>query len=314
MAKDDTSTGAAEHAMPQLGIWRFGAAVVDERIASLGVAGVPVGLDRSSYDVLLCLLRHAGEVMSKEELLDAGWPGRVVSENSLAKAISRLRVALGADGNALKVVHGYGYRLTAAVQYEAVALAMAQVHPDEAGRLHPGDPLPHRPGWRLGKRLGEGSGGIIYLAENAAGDVRAVKLATGEPGLRSLKREVALERYMAASAAHVPGLARLLGWNLSHPPFFVEMPYFPDGNLREWVDARGGLAAVEPGARLEMCASLCDTLAALHAIGVIHKDLKPENMYPSRRTNRTGDGISPCPTWAPARPRSRRGWPSSTWG
>lgn len=98
-------------------LWRFGDAELDESQARLTVDGAPVALDRSSYDLLVCLLRHAGDVVEKDELLRAGWPGRVVSENSLAKAIGRLRLALGdPDGARLRVVHGYGYRLVADVQ------------------------------------------------------------------------------------------------------------------------------------------------------------------------------------------------------
>ena len=100
------STPAGGDAAP--GVWRFGAAVLDEQRAELRVAGTVADLDRSSYDVLLALLRHAGEVVTKDELLEAGWPARVVSENSLAKAVSRLRQALGADAGALRSVHGYG--------------------------------------------------------------------------------------------------------------------------------------------------------------------------------------------------------------
>ncbi|GAA4856251.1 hypothetical protein GCM10023332_04890 [Luteimonas vadosa] len=253
---------------------------MDEREALLTVAGQGVDLDRSSYDVLLCLLRHAGEVVGKDELLEAGWPARVVSENSLAKAVSRIRHALGADGGSLKVVHGYGYRLAVGVHFETVPLAKVHAHPHEADRLRPGDPLPQRPGWSLRRRLGEGSAGLIYLAQDSSGQACAVKLATGEAGLRSLKREIALERYMAAAAADIPGLARLTGWNLAHPPFFAEMPFFEQGNLRNWIDARGGWAGIDLDARLQMCAGLCDTLAALHGLGIIHKDLKPENLYP----------------------------------
>jgi TolB-like protein/DNA-binding winged helix-turn-helix (wHTH) protein/cytochrome c-type biogenesis protein CcmH/NrfG len=95
-------------------IWRFGSVELDERDKRLSVDGAAVPLDRSGYDLLLCLVHHAGEVVPKEELLRVGWPGRVVTENSLAKAIGRLRQALGdPDGECLRVVHGYGYRLVA---------------------------------------------------------------------------------------------------------------------------------------------------------------------------------------------------------
>jgi len=100
-------------------IWRFGSAELDEHDMRLTVGGGAVPLDRSGYDLLLCLLRHAGEVVPKEELLRVGWPGRVVTENSLAKAVGRLRQALGPDGASLRVVHGYGYRLVADVRPES---------------------------------------------------------------------------------------------------------------------------------------------------------------------------------------------------
>ena len=154
--------------------------------------------------MLLALLRHAGEIVTKDELLEAGWPGRVVSENSLAKAISRLRQALGEDGDAIRVVHGYGYRLAAAVSFQAVSVEKVTAHPHEAERLHEGDRLPHRPGWRLGRRLGEGSAGVIFLAQSDSGETRAVKLATSEAGLRSLKREIALARYIRAVKPELP--------------------------------------------------------------------------------------------------------------
>lgn len=262
------------------GIWRYGEVVLDERIAAVRVAAVEVELDRSSYDVLLALLRHAGEVVTKDELLESGWPGRVVSENSLVKAIGRLRQALGEDGAAIRVVHGYGYRLAAAVRFEAVAVEKVHAHPHDAERLRDGDRLPHRPGWRLVQRLGEGSAGVICLARSDSGETRAIKLATSESGLRSLKREIALARYIQAVRAELPAVAPVLGWNLAQPPFFLEMPYYPHGHLRDWAQAQGGLAALSFQQRLSLCVQLCEAVAALHEIGILHKDLKPENLYP----------------------------------
>lgn len=259
-------------------LWRFGQATLDEQVAGLRVAGLDVPLDRSSYDVLLALLRHAGEIVTKDELLDAGWPGRVVSENSLAKAISRLRQALGADGAAIRAVHGYGYRLIAEVRVTPVA--GSGVAPNEAGRLREGDSLPHRPGWTLGPRLGQGGAGVTFQAHAKGHPIRVVKFATGEHGLRSLKREIALARYIRAVRRELADVAPVLDWNLNHPPYFLELPFFADGHLGEWAAARGGLQSLDPPVRLELCARLCDAVAALHEIGVIHSDLKPQNLYP----------------------------------
>jgi len=273
----------------QAGVWRFGAVALDEQRAELRVAGVRAELDRSSYDVLLALLRHAGEVVTKDELLEAGWPGRVVSENSLAKAVSRLRLALRDDAAALRSVHGYGYRLAAAVSWQASdgSGSATQAH-DAVAHLHAGDALPHRPGWRLERRLGQGSAGVIFLARAVDGAQRAVKFATSETGLRSLKREIALTRYVDATRPEVAAaaVAPVLGWNLSQPPFFLERPFFADGDLAEWAAARGGLDALPFARRLDLCIGLCEAVAGLHEAGVIHKDLKPENLYPVR----DGDG------------------------
>lgn len=262
------------------GAWRFGAVELDEQLAALRVGGAAVDLDRSSYDVLLALLRHAGEVVTKDELLEAGWPGRIVSENSLAKAVGRLRQALGADGKAIRAVHGYGYRLATAVDYRPAPAGAVAAHPHQAGHLHEDDPLPHRPGWRLARRLGEGSAGVIFLARDGQGGSRAVKLATSEAGLRSLKREIALARYIRAVGSDLPDVAPVLGWNLHQAPFFLELPFFERGHLGDWAADGERLRGLPLPARLQLCARLCDAVAALHELGIIHHDLKPQNLYP----------------------------------
>ncbi|HEU4814308.1 MAG TPA: winged helix-turn-helix domain-containing protein [Xanthomonadaceae bacterium] len=274
------------------GIWRFGAVELDERLAALRVAGEAVPLDRSGYDILLALLRHSGEVVTKDELLDAGWPGRVVSENSLAKAVSRLRQALGDDAAALRVVHGYGYRLTAAVRCEAPEDTLADATPPGPAGLQPGDPLPQRPGWRLERTIGQGATGVIWLAVGPDGEQRAVKFANGEDGLRGLKREIALSRYLRSVRADFTAVAPVLGWNLALAPYFVEFPWYRDGSLRDWAESRGGLANVPRAERLHLAILLCEAVAALHEVGIIHRDLKPENIFlvpgPARDTESGG--------------------------
>jgi len=92
-------------------VTRFGQVEFCAARNRLAVAGRIVPIDRSSAAILTLLLHEAGQEVDKDHLLAAGWPGRVVHENSLAKAIGRLRQALGQDGAALETVHGYGYRL-----------------------------------------------------------------------------------------------------------------------------------------------------------------------------------------------------------
>lgn len=93
------------------GAVRFGGIIFDAVHGRIWRAGRSVELDRPTTAILKTLVDEADSDIDKDRLLEVGWPNRVVHENSLAKAISRLRQTLGHDGAALKTVHGYGYRL-----------------------------------------------------------------------------------------------------------------------------------------------------------------------------------------------------------
>ena len=78
----------------------------------------PVELSARGFDVLLYLLQHPGEDVSKERLLDAAWPNLVVEENNLNQAITALRRALGDrrdEPRYIMTVAGRGYRFVASV-------------------------------------------------------------------------------------------------------------------------------------------------------------------------------------------------------
>src|SRR5688572_22933270 len=123
------------------GLWRFAGVELNDADSRLRVDGQDQLLDRSSHEILRYLLDRAGEVVTKDELLEAGWPGRMVSENSLAKAVSRLRLALGEHGSAIRAVHGYGYRLVAAVDFQALSDGAIANGLREVAHLREGDPL-----------------------------------------------------------------------------------------------------------------------------------------------------------------------------
>jgi tetratricopeptide (TPR) repeat protein len=74
-------------------------------------------------ECLELLLAAAGQVVTKEELQDKLWPGRVVEESNLAQTVSALRKVLGPDS--IETAVGIGYRLTVA----PTQVAPAQVSP-----------------------------------------------------------------------------------------------------------------------------------------------------------------------------------------
>ena len=90
---------------------RAGRATFDPQTRLLDVAGRKTVLDARSSRVFLTLTEHFGNCVSKDKLLLAGWPTQLVHENSLAKAISKLRRAIEGSGVEIAANYGVGYTL-----------------------------------------------------------------------------------------------------------------------------------------------------------------------------------------------------------
>ena len=76
-------------------LWRFANCEFDDLRYELRVAGQAVEMERKPLDLLRYLLSKSGEIVKKEELLEAVWPGVLVVDASLATAVSKLRKVLG---------------------------------------------------------------------------------------------------------------------------------------------------------------------------------------------------------------------------
>jgi len=85
----------------------------------LAPSGEPVAMTGKAFDVLWYLVEHRDRVVSKDDLLAAVWPGRVIEENTLTQAISLARRALGSnasDHRHIVTLPGRGYRFVAPVE------------------------------------------------------------------------------------------------------------------------------------------------------------------------------------------------------
>ena len=105
--------------------WTFGTCVFDEFNWTLVVDGRRVPVEAKPLELLRELLMSAGDVVSKDDLLDRIWPDVTVVEASLPTAVGKLRRALGDDRGAaskiIETVPGIGYRLSRPVNVEEVA-------------------------------------------------------------------------------------------------------------------------------------------------------------------------------------------------
>ena len=75
--------------------------------------GKPVPVTPRAFDVLVTLVERAGDLVSKEELLESAWAGLVVEENNLHVQVSALRRLLGP--HTIATVPGHGYRFATPV-------------------------------------------------------------------------------------------------------------------------------------------------------------------------------------------------------
>jgi len=96
-------------------VHQFSSFEIDEGTRELRVKGKVVSVQPRIFDVLVYLARHHDRVVGKEELLDAVWPGVIVTDASLQRAISLARTALAAAGaeNTIRTYARRGYRLNA---------------------------------------------------------------------------------------------------------------------------------------------------------------------------------------------------------
>src|SRR6266852_8478285 len=144
-------------------VWSFANCEYDDSCLELRVDGALVDLELKPLEVLLQLLIHAGEVVSKERLLDLVWPGLMVVDGSLATAVSKLRKALGdADASVVLTIPRVGYRLGAPVRSRPVMDSPAEM--DLCFR--PGDSVPSREHWRMVRALPRPESREVWLAEN----------------------------------------------------------------------------------------------------------------------------------------------------
>ena len=126
---------------------QFGTFVLDHERGELSIGGRPTPLRPKTFALLAYLADRAGRAVSKQELLDALWPGLVVTEDSLTQAVSELRCAIGdRDQKLIRTLPRRGYLFDAEA---AGAMAAAAPNGASPGGKPTAVPPARRPGHRL---------------------------------------------------------------------------------------------------------------------------------------------------------------------
>lgn len=105
--------------MPQRGkdIFAFGGFRADPQERTLTYGDQPVRTTPKVFDLLVCFLRHAGKLLTKQQLLDTVWCGVTVEESALARTVCDLRVTLARHDPTpfIETVAKFGYRFLGTV-------------------------------------------------------------------------------------------------------------------------------------------------------------------------------------------------------
>jgi DNA-binding response OmpR family regulator len=89
-----------------------GSIALDERSRQVTVSGRTVDLSPREFSLLECFLRHPGQSLTRDQLLDQAWPFSVaVTPNAVDAYVHYLRTKLGDAGRQVETVRGVGYRL-----------------------------------------------------------------------------------------------------------------------------------------------------------------------------------------------------------
>jgi class 3 adenylate cyclase/predicted ATPase/tRNA A37 threonylcarbamoyladenosine biosynthesis protein TsaE len=125
--------------MPGTRQWCFGPFRLDPTTESLWRDEALLPLPPKPFAVLAYLVVHAGQVVSKETLLEAVWPNTAVTEGVLKTCLGQIRQVLGETARApqyIATLHRRGYRFVApVVEYTETVPASAAVSPLETPDL-----------------------------------------------------------------------------------------------------------------------------------------------------------------------------------
>jgi predicted Ser/Thr protein kinase len=135
------------------------------------------------------------------------------------------------------------------------------------------------PGSRIGKygivrEIGRGGMGVVYLAHDNLGRAVALKALPPEAATDPVNRQRLKREAEAAATINHPGVATVYAFEDVDGQLFIASEYVNGRTLREEI-AAGPLA---PDRAVALAIEIADALHAAHTAGVVHRDLKPDNV------------------------------------
>ena len=288
-------------------IYRFGEFELEPAQSRLSRGDAIVPVQPKVHDALHFFLDRAGQLLSREDLLDGLWPDTIVNEEALTQIIRKLRRALGdnpRDPQYVATVPKRGYRFVAPVElitaappsgptlsvpawFEAGAAPPPPPPPGDGGLAQQIDDLFHfrqliRAGARLviasrfalGRRVGVADSSSVYQADDLVLGQRVALKMLHQPdreGVVRFQREVRI-----LQALDHPGIVPYVAHGTTDTGLCFLATRWVDGEpLTEWLAELGPL----PLDRfLPLARRLAETVAFAHEQKVIHRALEPDHV------------------------------------
>jgi eukaryotic-like serine/threonine-protein kinase len=134
-------------------------------------------------------------------------------------------------------------------------------------------------GHRFVRELAVGGSSMVYLAESErAGDMVVLKVLrdsaeAGEASDHHVEFARFLQEYELISKIRHPNVVRIYDLGIADDHAYIAMEYFPRGDLRTRI-----AKPLPPPVALGYLAQMASALEVVHAVGVLHRDLKPGNI------------------------------------
>ncbi|HTB11671.1 MAG TPA: protein kinase [Bryobacteraceae bacterium] len=272
---------------------RLGEFEIDLHAGELFATGIgdsePILLRRQPLEVLQMLMEAGGDVVTRQDIKKKLWPNdtNVNFDHSINVVIGILRRVLrdSADNpQYIETLARRGYRLRVAVEWLETDKGTASSKPP--GPLSPTEPsligtkVAH---YQVLELIGAGGMGMVYKAED-------LKLAR-RVALKFLPEELAneplpLKRFereaRTASALNHPNICTIYQIDEYEGRPFIAMELLEGDSLLHRL-ASSGMKATALDSLLDIAIQICAGLQAAHDLGIIHRDIKPGNLFLTRR-------------------------------
>ena len=270
---------------------RFGRFELDLRSGELHEGNNKVTLTEQQFQLLRMLIERGSQIITRDEIESELWSQGVVVEfaHSISAAIAKLRKTLGDSAEEptyIETVASRGYRLMVPVEWiESAGVDSAPPAPPEPSSWI-GKKVSH---YRILEIIGGGGMGVVYKAEDLTlGRQVALKFLPEELASNPMALDhFRLEARTASSLNH-PNICTIYDLDEHEGKLFIVMELLEGQTLRGCL-VSGTLRGAGPATQLalekllDIAFQILDGLKAAHEKGIIHRDIKPVNVFITNR-------------------------------